>query len=337
MIMFLNEIILEALSTHYTNSLYYKIVTKIFNALKRKVLRETTKKTRIYLMDQLLGYSSYDDENFFVDWLFGVNPDLADIPPSIEQSWKIAEFVALRKSLYSSETAKAALEVCEKKDTTDMKMAYKLRLEAINADKAQRRELLRRYMKKDHNWSTTELKNSISGFMNGMLPLSVRRENYEYIFENLLSSLRVYSQSNAQIIFSYLVPKFDRPEYVLKRLRSIRAQIQDEEIFFKKIFDEKIEGLEAVVMDDVSGEKNGEKAESSYLEAESGREISERSQNQSQVNFVEEEVKLNFDESRHNRTRLGAASKKGKKGRSEVDTQEDNSPGCCPCIKCCLI
>jgi hypothetical protein len=128
---------------------------------------------------------------------------LEGVEPTILQSWKIAEMVNAYKAEYGEEMAERAIKICSERDNTDTKLQYQLKIEALGANDQKREELIKIYMSGDHDWTNGQLKDSISGFVSKFIDKSVKRNYYDYYFDNLLESMRNYPQMKAKVrIFS---------------------------------------------------------------------------------------------------------------------------------------
>ena len=93
-----------------------------------------------------------------------------------------------------------ALKIAATRDTTDLKRAYTLKIQAIQADDLQRQELIKVFMSGNHEWSIDELTASIKGFTSSHIPTERKSLNYDYYFDNLVESMRKLSIATSEVI-----------------------------------------------------------------------------------------------------------------------------------------
>jgi len=108
------------------------------------------------------------------------------------------------KDTYGEEKAAESIRICSERDNTDTKLKYQLKIEALGANEEKREELIRIYMKGDHDWTNGQLSDSISGFTSKFIDKSIKQKYYDYFFENLLESMRNYPQTKAKVNFILL-------------------------------------------------------------------------------------------------------------------------------------
>ena len=248
---FVFDLALEALSKHTPRHKYSKVVDNIHQILQEKLKQETDIPKQEFLMVELLKYCvSQSKADFVIQWFFGNNPFVEKIRPTIEQHWRIAEMICIYKSHYDQNASKLAIKICDEVDTTDTKIGFKRRLEALGAGPEERKRLLEKYLKGGHNWSNAELRDSIKGFNHRLITFEVRRESYKYFFDNILEAMRTYSPTNATTVFYCLFPRKDKERYCYNRLKQILKKVGDDESHILKLVKTKIEDLENALMSD---------------------------------------------------------------------------------------
>jgi hypothetical protein len=94
------------------------------------------------------------------------------------------------KDHYGEELAAQSIQICNDRDNTDTKLKYNLKLEALGANAEKRQQLIQKYMFDNEEWTNGQLSDSISGFTSKFIDKSIKREYYDYFFDNLLESMK---------------------------------------------------------------------------------------------------------------------------------------------------
>lgn len=88
-------------------------------------------------------------------------------------------------------------------DESDTKKNYKLQIEAVNADAAQRQVLLDEYFNADTKMSYEELSSSCAGFTSRFLPFEVKETYFETFWIKILDAMKTRSRQVAMVKFIF--------------------------------------------------------------------------------------------------------------------------------------
>lgn len=173
-------------------SKYSEYAHKLYQAARKLVLSAEEPTFKLSMVEKMFSYCFHEDDiEDLKSWYEGSSQDLGDNSIiSISQKWQVVYFIN-GSSKYSAEEKKAALDKLLEEDESDVKLNWKLKIDALNADAEKREELFKEYFNQDSSMSWVQLRSSIIGFTSKFIKTEVKQTYFDRYFDQIIDAMKI--------------------------------------------------------------------------------------------------------------------------------------------------